>query len=626
MSGRFPKAPDVAAFWENLANARDCIAPVDPERWARALGRGPDGPRAKTRWGGWLDRVDHFDPLFFNISVREAERMDPQQRLALEVVWSTLENAGYGQRQAHAGRSIGVYLGSMWGEYSLYAAEQGYLAGDWGGPGSLAWAIPNRVSYAMGFTGPSIAVDTACSSSLSALHLAAQGLRDGDCEMAVVGGVNLSLHPAKYDYLSEGRFLSSDGRCRSFGEGGDGYVPGEGVAAVLLKPLEAALADGDRIDGVLLGTAINHGGAAAGFTAPNPRAQQALITEALSRAGLRADDLDYVECHGTGTALGDPIEIEALGAALSERAQPLAIGSVKSNVGHLEAAAGMAGLAKLILSLRHETLPASLHGSPSNPAIAFDKTPFELVETARPWPRTENRPRIAALSSFGAGGSNAHVVITGPEFAGTPESTTASDAPQALCLSARSKVSLATLCAAMADALDRQAWPLEHVAATLRRRASFGDRAAIVADTPEGAARILRETAEALRADRALQAPEETGDAGAIARAWLAGEDLPPPPICPPCDLPGTPFEDEPLWLPTIASPSDETRTTSQFLANSREIIIAADEPRLADHTIGGAPLLAAAVGLEMLREFSGAQAFTDLTWLRPVTAPQRCT
>jgi acyl transferase domain-containing protein/NAD(P)-dependent dehydrogenase (short-subunit alcohol dehydrogenase family)/acyl carrier protein/SAM-dependent methyltransferase len=620
MSGRFPMAPDLWAFWDNLLQGRDCIRPVPAERWQRALGRRPDGAAKRPRWGGFLDNVDHFDPLFFNLSVREAERMDPQQRLVLENAWHTLEHAGYSARERHAGRAVGVFVGTMWNEYSLYAAEQGYLAGAYGGPGALGWQISNRVSYHFDFTGPSLTIDTACSSSLTAIHLACQALRAGDCEMALAGGVNLSLHPAKYDYLQEGRFLSSDGRCRSFGAGGDGYVPGEGVASVLLKPLARALADGDRIYGVVLSSAVNHGGRAAGFTAPNPAAQQALAEQALQRAGVTPQEISYVECHGTGTALGDPIEIAALEAAYAGRTATLPIGSVKSAIGHLEAAAGVAGLIKILLSMEYQRLPPNLHVDPANPAIDFANSPFRVLNQAKDW-RPDGAPRIAGLSSFGAGGSNAHALIAGPEFAAALPGVSTGAAT--ITVSARTLGSLASLCLRLAERvgpLRDPALGLSDVAATLARRPVCAFAVQLHGATLDELAERLRRAADELAGGADLAVPLPPRISG--------GRQ---------CSLPGTPFDGAAYWLPQVTKGAvliPPHGSQLPVLACERidpqhwrfRLHLDASRPWLRDHEIGGSPVLSAALGLELLRQAASATGalgerfeLHGLAWLRAI-------
>ncbi|WP_329395186.1 SDR family NAD(P)-dependent oxidoreductase [Streptomyces melanogenes] len=416
VSGRYPEAEDLDAFWQNLRSGRDCIREVPESRWDHR--EHPGG-----KWGGFLDGVDRFDPLFFHISPREAEYLDPQERLFLQCVHHTLEDAGYtGANLAPAGK-VGVFVGVMYEEYQLHGAQaqaRGQHVALSGSPSSIA----NRVSYFYDFHGPSMAVDTMCSSSLTAIHLACEAIRSGQCESAVAGGVNVSVHPNKYLMLSQGRFTASDGRCRSFGEGGDGYVPGEGVGAVLLKPLDRAIADGDHIHAVIKGTALNHGGRTHGFSVPSPAAQGEVIAAALAEAEVSPAALSYLEAHGTGTALGDPIEVAGLvkafrtagGGALP---QSLAIGSVKSNIGHCESAAGIAAVTKVLLQLKHRELVPSLHSAVPNPHIDFERTPFRVQQHLEPWHRPtlvvdgEERelPRVAGVSSFGAGGSNAHVIL-----------------------------------------------------------------------------------------------------------------------------------------------------------------------------------------------------------------------
>lgn len=405
VAGRYPQAADLDEFWDNIRSGRDCVREVPAERWdhrghtraeASSAGASP-----RTWWGGFLDDIDRFDPLFFQISLLEADYLDPQERLFLECAHHVLEDAGYtGELLSRAGR-VGVFAGVMYQEYQLFGAQ----AQERGLPVALsgsASTIANRVSYFYDFHGPSMAVDTMCSSSLTAIHLACEAINSGQCEAALAGGVNLSPHPNKYLMLSQRRFLSSDGRCRSFGEGGDGYVPGEGVGAVLLKPLERAVADGDHIHGVIKGTAVNHGGRSPGYSVPDPVAQGEVIADALAAAGVDSRALSYLEAHGTGTALGDPIEIAGLAKAF-ERADGLprdcAIGSVKSNIGHGESAAGIAGVTKVLLQMRHGELVPSLHSGTLNPHIDFDRIPLRVQQRLEPWRRptleTGGQPRTS---------------------------------------------------------------------------------------------------------------------------------------------------------------------------------------------------------------------------------------
>ncbi|WP_437581603.1 SDR family NAD(P)-dependent oxidoreductase [Sorangium sp. So ce887] len=422
VAGRYPHADTLEAFWANLKAGRDSIEEIPPDRFDYAPFYDPDRSAGKLygKWGSFIADIDKFDPLFFNISPREAEQMDPQERLFLQTVWHTLEDAGY-TRHALRGSKVGVFVGALWQPY-LELAVLARQQGDPVGPSTLLYSIANRVSYCCDFRGPSMAVDTACSSSFTALHLACQSIRSGESELAIAGGVNLSVGASKYLFLSQNNFLSSDGRCRSFGAGGDGYVPGEGVGAVLLKPLHKAAQDGDHIYGVIKATAINHGGKTNGYTVPNPNAQAEMIREALEQGQVHPRAISYVEAHGTGTALGDPIEITGLTKAFSKQTKErgyCAIGSVKSNIGHLEASAGIAGLTKVLLQMQYRQIAPSLHSAVKNSNLDLAHTPFvvpqELIEWKRPVVELDGvekeYPRIAGISSFGAGGSNAHVLV-----------------------------------------------------------------------------------------------------------------------------------------------------------------------------------------------------------------------
>ncbi|MGW4325246.1 SDR family NAD(P)-dependent oxidoreductase [Nocardia sp. NPDC004573] len=498
MAGKFPMAGDIEEFWANLVAGRDCIVEVPPQRWDHReyLSDDPDEPGTTyARWGGFLDDVDKFDARFFGITPKDAEEMDPQQRLFLETSWAALEDAGYSPdrvRRSAAARGLpdaGVFAGVGYAEYQAFV----------GVPISGYFAVANRVSYHLGFTGPSLAVDTACSASLTALHLACESLRRGEAAYALAGGVNVSIHPGKYLLLGYGRWASTDGRCRSFGAGGDGYVPGEGVVTLVLKPLRHARADGDRIHGVIRGSTLNHGGRTNGFTVPNPVAQADLIGRALTAARVEAGDIGYVEAHGTGTALGDPIEIAALTKAYrrstAERGY-CGIGSAKSGVGHLEAAAGAAGVVKALLQLRHDTIAPNLHSDPPNPGIDFAATPFRVIDRATPWPRPgDAKPRVTAVSSFGAGGSNAHLILTDAEpIAPTPED----GRPRIVVLSARDADRLAELAARTADRLRDNPLSLPDVAWTLAvGRAAFDHRLAVVATSTAELVALLDSTADA---------------------------------------------------------------------------------------------------------------------------------
>ncbi|MEU5397680.1 SDR family NAD(P)-dependent oxidoreductase [Streptomyces sp. NPDC005963] len=449
VAGRYPQADDLDAFWRNLRAGRDAITEVPPERWPHEelFDPQPGTPgRTYGKWGGFLDGIDRFDRAFFGISRREAERMDPQERLFLTTAWQTLEDAGY-RPDRLADRRLGVFVGVMSSHFQLVEG-----APDDTLPLALHSSVANRVSYRMDLRGPSMAVDTACSSSLTAIHLAVQSIRAGECTWALAGGVNLMPHPQKYLQLAAGQWLSNDGRCRSFGAGGSGYVPGEGVGALLLKPLARALADGDHIHGVIRGSCLNHGGRASGFTVPSPGAQTEVVAGAMAAAGIAPDTVTYIEAHGTGTSLGDPIEVRGLREAYAGVETTCALGSVKSVIGHLESAAGVAAVTKVLLQMRHRTLVPTLHCDEPNPALSIDDGPFRLQRTVEPWEPGSAGVLRAGVSSFGAGGSNAHLVL---EEAPPPAAVPAVEGPTVVVLSAEDEGQLARLAAELLALLDR---------------------------------------------------------------------------------------------------------------------------------------------------------------------------
>jgi acyl transferase domain-containing protein/tryptophanase/acyl carrier protein len=416
MAGRYPKANNLREFWANLVQGLDCIETIPDDRFDQRL----HNQFSEKYRGGFIDGVDRFDSLFFNISPREAEYLDPQERLFLEVAWETIEDAGYYPEtlaEDDASRNIGVFVGAVWTLYQMLGLEE-KLKGNNLSPSSHLWGIANRVSYAFNLSGPSLTIDTACSSSLTAVHLACEAIAKGECSSAIVGGVNLDVHQGKLDINKSGGALSQDGVCRTFGKGANGYVAGEGVGAIFLKPLDQAVADGDNIYGIIKGTAVNHGGKTSGFMVPSPHAQAKVVMSALENAKVDAQNIGYIEAHGTGTELGDPIEISGLTTAFQKfqvGKQHCPIGSVKTNIGHLEAAAGIVGIHKILLQMKHRQLVPSLHASELNPFIDFGNSPFYVVQAAEEWKsRVTNGvqlPLYAGVSSFGAGGSNAHVII-----------------------------------------------------------------------------------------------------------------------------------------------------------------------------------------------------------------------
>ncbi|MEA2488771.1 MAG: hypothetical protein QOH21_563, partial [Acidobacteriota bacterium] len=410
LSGRYPEAVDLEAYWRNLRDGKDCITEVPKERWDWREYYSEDRTESGkhySKWGGFIAGVDEFDPLFFNISPKEAKLIDPQERLFLQHAWMAIEDAGYTRAALQQSSEndlpgqVGVYVGLMFTEYQLIGAALSAQGKRMGIAGSAA-SIANRVSYALNLHGPSLTLDTMCSSSLTAIHFACLDLSLRRTSMAIAGGVNVSIHPNKYLVLSAGQFISGDGHCQSFGEGGDGYIPGEGVGVVVLKRLADAERDGDHIYGIIRGSSLNHGGKTNGYTVPNPHAQASAISRALAESNTNARHVSYIEAHGTGTKLGDPIEIAALTNAfqLSTRDTGFClIGSAKSNIGHCESAAGIAGLTKVLLQMQHQQIVPSLHAATLNPYIDFARTPFIVNQTLKPWeqPVIDGRriPRIA---------------------------------------------------------------------------------------------------------------------------------------------------------------------------------------------------------------------------------------
>lgn len=411
LAGRYPGALTPDEFWDVLSSGSSQVREMPAARQSQAFRDACPETAAAGGWRGcFLDDVMAFDSLYFRISPVEAAAMDPQQRLFLETATEALQDAGH--TPASLGRRVGVYVGAMACDYAV-ASAQAAADGTSALPHSALYQIANRVSYVYDFHGPSITVDTACSSSGVALHLACQDLRSGRVDAAIAGGVNLILHPARFIQYTHMGMLSPTGVCRPFGAGADGMVMGEGVGAVLLKPLEAAERDGDHIYGVLRGTAVNTAGHTQGFTVPSPSRQAELVHDALEDAGLPAERVSMVEAHGTGTPLGDPIEIRGLGEALAPRGAAgkiCFVSSAKSVIGHLESAAGIAGLTKVLLQLKHQTVLPSLGAEETNPKIDFESTPFSVPIVSCPWP-AEEEAHLVGLSSFGAGGMNAHVVI-----------------------------------------------------------------------------------------------------------------------------------------------------------------------------------------------------------------------
>ncbi|AOX04379.1 hypothetical protein BJP34_17855 [Moorena producens PAL-8-15-08-1] len=417
MACRFPGgANDPSTYWNLLHDGIDAIRPVPPERWDVSANYDPDPEvpgKSYTKEGGFIDQVDQFDPLFFGISPKEAVSLDPQHRLLLEVTWEALENSG--QTWSNLKNSqTSVFMGISTDDYSALSINQNQNgAGTYSVLGNNRSIGVGRISNLLGLQGSNIQVDTACSSSLVAIHLACQSLRSGESHLALVGGVNLILSPISTIGRCQLKALSPDGRCKTFDASANGYGQGEGCGIVVLKRLSDAISDGDSILALIRGSAVNHDGPSSGMTAPNRMAQKQVIQQALTNAKLEPHQISYLEAHGTGTSLGDPIEIEALAEVYGKNRpadQPLIVGSVKTNIGHLEAAAGVSSLIKVILALQHQEIPPHLHLQQPNPHVDWDRLPIKIPTSLIPW-SGEGKPRLAGVSSFGMGGTNAHIVL-----------------------------------------------------------------------------------------------------------------------------------------------------------------------------------------------------------------------
>ncbi|MDB6055949.1 MAG: beta-ketoacyl synthase, partial [Verrucomicrobiales bacterium] len=489
---RFPGGCDNPdSYWKFLKDGRDAVTTVPVDRWDIEEYFSKDREAAgKTyvREGAYLTGIDLFDAEFFGISPREATSLDPQQRLLLEVFWEALENAGLDSRKLE-GTKTGIFVGIGQNEYAqleLHAGDLNSLHPYAGSGNGFAFAS-GRISYVLGLRGPNMAVDTACSSSLVAVHLACQSLRRGESTLAIAGGVHLSLLPLGSVFMARTGALAADGRCKTFDAAADGFGRGEGCGAVVLKKLSQAIADNDQIWAVIPGSAVNHDGASSGLMVPSEEAQEQLLRSALADAGKKPADISYLEAHGTGTVLGDPIELGAVKSVFSDRVDPLWIGSVKTNFGHLEAASGIAGLIKVILALKNQELPRHLHFKLPNPHISWSETPFQIPTASVRW---EAERRCAGVSAFGLSGTNAHVIL---ESAPVRKSIASEKSPQLLILSASNFSALQELAARfqtfLQDAQEEQLGAICFTANT--GRFVFDHRVAIVEDTKSQFAKAL---------------------------------------------------------------------------------------------------------------------------------------
>jgi amino acid adenylation domain-containing protein len=599
MAGVFPKSPDLETLWGHLAAGRNLITEIPPERWDWREHFGDpnkDGNKTNVKWGGFIADVDKFDPKFFNLSPRDAECMDPQHRIMLETVWRTIEDAGYSPSRL-SGTRTGLFVGVSSFDYQEVVMKNMGVLDVRTGVGVPADYLPNRISFLLNLQGPSEPVSTACSSSLVALHRAAESIRRGDCEQAIVGGVNLMLTPNGFIYFSKAGILSQDGHCRTFDHRANGYVRGEGAGAVLIKPLRDAVAAGDHIYGLIKGSAVNHSGRTRTFGAPSPLAEARVVRDALERAGVSPATVNYIEAHGTGTALGDPVEIsglrkafEAAGSAFDQVPAPgsCGVGSVKTNLGHLEAAAGIVSLIKVLLALKHRQIPASLGFEKLNPHIQMAGSPFYVVERTAEWVALRDGddrplPRRAGISSFGFGGVNSHVVVEeypAPQL----QEGEAGAGPQLLVLSARAPAQLKAAARLLSEWIGRtargeadpDAASLADAAFTLQvGRDAMAERLAVIAGTHAEAARALslwldgrpcagvyharvpQRRATAPADDAASQRAEacfSEGRLGDLAELWVSGEAFSWESVRRAhrrrrVSMPGYPFARERYWL-----------------------------------------------------------------------------
>jgi acyl transferase domain-containing protein/NADPH:quinone reductase-like Zn-dependent oxidoreductase/acyl carrier protein len=485
-------------YWDGLQQGCDAISEIPEDRWNADAIYDPDKDapgKMSTKWGGFLEQIDQFDPYFFGISSREAKSMDPQQRLFLEVVWEALENAGIAIGGLK-GSKTGVYVGVTIAEYLMlhFKKMQMEEIEAYTTTMNVSNAIAGRVSYTLGLHGPAMAIDTACSSSLVAIHVACQGLRQKECNMAIAGGVNTIVVPETFVSFSKWGMMAADGRCKTFDADADGFVRGEGCGAIVLKRQSDALADGDTILGLIRGSAVNQDGPSSGLSVPNGLAQAAVLRQAMESAGVVPGQIDYIEAHGTGTSLGDPIEVEAIASVHRDRTPgqtPLRIGSVKTNLGHLESAAGVAGVIKTVLALHHEQIPPQIHFKTPNPKIQWDHMPIEVVDRAVPWHRGE-RPRFAGVSAFGFSGTNAHIVLQEAPRQ-IPDEPKFARPMHLLTLSAKSKEALEALAKRFDNHLaGNAADAIGDIAYTANAgRTHFPHRTALVASDTDGIRRQL---------------------------------------------------------------------------------------------------------------------------------------
>ena len=534
MAGQFPKATDIDTFWDNLVSGVDGVEELPANYldidtyWTTEKTKG----KTRCKWGGVLTERDCFDPLFFNLSPKEAESMNPHQRLIMQESWKALEDAGYSPK-ALSGSLTGVFIG---------AEPSGYIGNSFTGLSDAI--IASRLSYVMDFNGPAFVVNTGCSASAVAIHLACESLDSGESTLALAGGVNASMDQHIQLRLDEIDMLSPSGRCFTFDEAGDGTIICEGVGMVVLKRLSEAVADNDAIHGVLAASGLNQDGASNGITAPSGAAQERLIVETYERFGINPEDISYVEAHGTGTKLGDPIETNALVRAFgrfTDKQNYCSVGSSKSHIGHAAAAAGVIGLIKVLMSMRHQQIPALLNFKNKNPLVEFDGSPFYINTQQSQWQSVDGKPRMAAINSFGHSGTNAHMVVR--EHLAEAQAPATQSGPWLIALSAKAPEQLTERAEQLLKCLNNQQPDMTAMAYTLQvGREAMEERLALVAGSAEdlkaklqswlagnsgngihqGHAKHNNELLEALDADR-IEAWLAANDTEELAKYWSKG-------------------------------------------------------------------------------------------------------
>ncbi len=539
--GYYPQSGDLNAYWENLKQGNDLVDLVPSSRWNYEEFYHQDPEEAAKgkiycKWGGFLKDVDKFDPDFFHISAGEAKGIDPQERLFLKSTWSAIEDAGYTRERLRRNHpkaksaNVGVFVGVTTNSYNLLGVDD-RNRDDKSAPSALPWSIANRISYFFDFQGPSMPVDTACSSSLVAIHLACESLKKQECQVALAGGVNLYLHPSKYHSFCEKRMLALGSKCRSYGAGDDGFVPGEGVGTVVLKPLSKAIEDQDHIYAVIRGSAFAHSGRSNGYSAPNPNSQADLISEVLSKGKINPETISYVEGHGTGTQLGDSLEIVALTNAFrkqTKKKQFCPVGSVKANIGHPESAAGIAGVTKILLQMKHKQLVPTIHSDEVNPNIEFKDSPFYLQHKLTPWEPKHNQPRRALINSFGAGGVNACLVLDEYINPATINEEANQDAPYLVILSAKNKERLQESVNQLLTYVEKEKdVDLADLAYTLQvGREAMPERLALIVSDRAGLIEKLKDWKPQQASHNVYPGSSGESNLPELARMWVDGADM----------------------------------------------------------------------------------------------------